>query len=794
MRRVCIVFLLVSAAAAQVVPGHYVLELEGDTAVGAAVKQGRKEAAGDRRAAIQAEHQRLAAMLADRGAEVVTTLDTVVNAIVVRVKDEDAAGLASLPGVRRVHPVREAYLELDRALPLHKVPDAWRQIGGQDKAGLGVKIAIIDSGIDHEHPGFQDSSLTAPEGFPKAGREEDLAFTNGKIIVARSYATLVDPAADPAPRDVVGHGTAVAMAAAGVTNKGVLGEITGVAPKAYLGNYKIFAGTGGGRTFDIAILAAINDAVKDGMDVINFSGGVIPAPNPDIDLLVKAVEEASAAGVVFVKSAGNEGPDPGTITSPGAAPSVIAVGASFTDRVLVPGLARVEGLPYAALPGNGANPTEPMSGQMIDVATLGQAGLACNSLPAGSLAGKIAFILRGECFFEVKLTNASAAGAVAALLYTDADRPVARMDVGAATIPGLMVVHSDGLRIKRQLAEKPDAAATLIFDIAPLPLDPNEEVDFTSRGPAANLSIKPDLVATGVQITTAAQRSDPDGVVYGPDGYDIVDGTSFSAPLVAGAMAVLKGARPGLSGQHYRSLLINNTTAAVFTPNDPAPVQTAGSGLLNLAEAVAGTVTATPVSVSFGAGSGTADLTRELSIVNVGAADDTFSFSIVPLKAGTAPTLSDTSMLLAPRASKPLALRLNVAGLDPGEYQGFLRILATKTAVETRVAWWYGVTSSTPKFLTLLGNVPSTLAPSGRVDVFARIADTAGVAILDQDPKVTVVSGEGSVVRIDFLHPDIPGFHRVRLQMGPVAGNNVFLFEAGDVRHQVTLRTVRGVN
>src|SRR5437016_1792967 len=135
-------------------------------------------------------------------------------------------------------------LVLDHALPLHKVPDAWNMVG-IDNAGAGMKIGFIDTGIDAGHPGFQDSSLAIPDGFPRVNADSDVAYTNNKVIVARSYASLFskrDP--DPSARDHIGHGTATSMAAAGVTNAGPLATIAGVAPKAWLGSYKVFGSPG----------------------------------------------------------------------------------------------------------------------------------------------------------------------------------------------------------------------------------------------------------------------------------------------------------------------------------------------------------------------------------------------------------------------------------------------------------------------------------------------------------------------------------------------------------------------
>jgi subtilisin family serine protease len=124
---------------------------------------------------------------------------------------------------------------LDHALPLHRVPDAWRQVG-IDNAGAGVKIAIIDSGIDVDHAGFQDASLAIPDGFPRA-TDSDLAFTNHKVIVARSYADPFDTV-DTIPPCAIGSGTAQA----GVANTGPLAIISRA--EGFLGNYKVFGSPG----------------------------------------------------------------------------------------------------------------------------------------------------------------------------------------------------------------------------------------------------------------------------------------------------------------------------------------------------------------------------------------------------------------------------------------------------------------------------------------------------------------------------------------------------------------------
>src|ERR1017187_685654 len=168
---------------------------------------------------IRTAQNSLLAELSSRKVAVGGTSQVLVNAIFVRTTPETAAQLLHLPGVVHVVRVPPLHRDLNTALGLVNVPGAWNAItGGVGNAGAGIKIGIIDTGIDQNHPGFQDPSLTPPPNFPKG----DPNYTNNKVIVARSYVALdnytdtpgvVDPVFstpdDTTPRDRVGHGTAI---------------------------------------------------------------------------------------------------------------------------------------------------------------------------------------------------------------------------------------------------------------------------------------------------------------------------------------------------------------------------------------------------------------------------------------------------------------------------------------------------------------------------------------------------------------------------------------------------------
>lgn len=300
--------------------------------------------------------------LSRRNIRIIGSAQLLVNAVFVATGSDRVPELQRLPGVRRVVRTRSLHRALDKAEALVNTSAAWSVLGGVANAGSGVKVAVIDTGIDQTHPAFQDPALSPPAGYPKC-LPEDCGFTNGKVIVARSYVRQLgagsqpDPAADSrpddfSPRDHWGHGTAVGMVIGGVTNTGPADTITGLAPKVFLGNYKVFGTPGVNESAsDEVVIQALEDAVRDGMDIVNLSlGGPAltgaldsgascgEAAGTACDLLAQAVENASSLGVLVVAAAGNDGsaaalpPNLGSVETPGIAPSAISVAASTNSH------------------------------------------------------------------------------------------------------------------------------------------------------------------------------------------------------------------------------------------------------------------------------------------------------------------------------------------------------------------------------------------------------------------------------------------------------------------------------
>jgi subtilisin family serine protease len=238
--------------------------------------------------------------------------------------------LRLLPGVRDVFASTTYGPQLDDTPQHIGAPAVWGP--GLDTAGQGMKIGIIDSGVDQTHPFFDPGGYATPPGFPKG----QVGYTTSKVIVARAFPP---PGAKQASARVpfhpsdASHGTHVAGIAAGDPRTRAAGGriVSGVAPRAYIGNYKVFVATDSGISPNAnapAIVAAIEAAVSDGMDVINFSGGE-PEIEPQRDIVALALDAAAAAGVVPVVAAGNDYGDvgAGSVSSPANSTRAITVGA-----------------------------------------------------------------------------------------------------------------------------------------------------------------------------------------------------------------------------------------------------------------------------------------------------------------------------------------------------------------------------------------------------------------------------------------------------------------------------------
>jgi subtilisin family serine protease len=751
----------------QVIPGRYILELSGEPAAIPSSPAVRALSLETRRANVRQRQLDIRRQVPQHGGQVIESLDTVYNGLIVTVPDARAAELALIPGVVQVHRVYRVRPVLDHALPLHKVPDAWATLPlGQNSAGAGIKIAMIDSGIDVNHPAFA-TTLPAVTGFPKVLADVDKQFTSSKIIVAKNYTTLLGADGEPNADDTDGHGSGTSMAAAGGQVVSPYGPMSGVAPMAYLGNYKVLAG--GASTSDL-IAKAVDDAVADGMDVINISLGSFVSSFSDIasnEPTIASIEAASKAGVIVAVSAGNSGPGATTIGNFATAPSAIAVGSMLNSRVLFWSVTVGGVAPYVAFPGDGPDPGQAVSGPLFDVTSLDSTGLVCSPLAGGSVTGKVVLIQRGNCNFEDKINNAATGGAAAVLVYNSTSgAPNVFMSVGAATLPAMFVNRPEGLDLQSRLTSAGNLQVTLDFlGITPFSVQPGLS-DFSSRGPGLGTTLKPDMVAVGEEIVTGAQKTYPDGESYDPSGYIDTAGTSFSAPLVTGAAAVIKSAHPGLTVQQYRSLLINYPGPILNLDGSATTVSQVGSGMLNLAAGLSGTVAANPTSLNFGSSTGTVNTTISVNLSNVSAAGDTFKITAKPVAGSPAPTFGNDTIQLGAGASQQVQVAMNASGLAAGEYQGYLQVTGTGGSTAT-IPYWFGVSGTTPSAVAIVYSdafdFSRSTAPGA---IVFRVLDAAGLPLSTTDtPKVAISAGGGTVRQV-YKGGDIPGTWAIDLRTG----------------------------
>jgi len=764
---------------------------------------------------IEAKQKALMATLKERNIPVVGSVATALNAVFVNLTADRVEEMKSLPGVTGVVRMRRGERHLNQAVQLMNAPAAWNLLGGVGSAGAGIKIGVIDTGIDQTHPAFQDSSLSIPAGFPKC-TSGDCAYTNNKVIVARSYVKQIGAGVDPknpaatsepddfSARDHDGHGTAVASVAAANVNNGGVVTFNGMAPKAFLGNYKVYGSPGVNDfpTEDIYIMA-IDDAMNDGMDIVNFSSGLPALSGPldtgstcgnptgvACDLLATAFENVAKSGMVVTVSAGNNNgtgsvyPTFNIIASPASAPSVISVGAStnshfFGPTVSVPGAASSL-QKILAQNSDGFGPIGALTAPLIDVTQLGNDGYACAPLPAGSLNGAFALIERGPavnaCPFSIKGQNAQNAGAIGVVFYM--------LDSSATITPegldqlnnGLfvMISNADGLALKTYIDA--NSGHAVIVDpagqeetISPF----NLLASYSSVGPnTGNYAIKPELVATGgldpnngpdpndinliygYGMYVAAENYDPNGEVYSSNRYTAADGTSFSSPITAGAAALLKQKNPNWTAAQIKSALVNSTKQGVTTTDDfgdSVNVEWIGAGLLDAGAAIGATVFATPTTASFGVVS-SLPATQTITLTNSGSSSVTLSANIVPdttvASPATTVSVSPTSVILAAGASGTLTVSLTGTAPSPGAYDGQINL--TGGGVTLHIPYLFLKSDGVPSdFISMNSNfIDGTVGTDVGVLNF-KVVDQYGVAIPNSQVGFSVNVSQGGSLTLN---------------------------------------------
>lgn len=409
--------------------------------------------------------------------------------------------------------------------------------------GKGIKVAVIDTGVDYTHP---DIFGFGPDG---------------KVIGGFDFIEN-----DNSPQDTNGHGTEVAGIIA------ANGKIRGVAPEAKILAYRV-SDTGESVASDL-IVKAILRAIEDDADIINLSLGV----NRTNDKIEDAINQAVKSGIVVVAAAGNSGPDLRTIGSPGKDPHAITVGATYNNITasLVATL-EIDGKRFQVLPMVG---TEKLVGPIAADITFGKYGRS-SDLQGVDIMGKILLVERGSdtkdelVYFSEKEKNAANAGAKALIVYNN-EPGIFLGDLKnklegpeyQPRIPAVSMSKEDGLELRAMLENKTSGTINTFYH-------PDFVSFFSSRGPVSPFYIKPNLVAPGVFVNTTS--------TYGM--YNLTSGTSFAAPHVSGAAAILLEKSPTLNPQQIKSIISTTADPVSDTFGTLFPQEISGVGRLNITKA-----------------------------------------------------------------------------------------------------------------------------------------------------------------------------------------------------------------
>lgn len=552
--------------------------------------------------------------------DVITIYDTLFNGLALQAPPKKMIEISSLTFVKATYPVK-TYEQSASEVSMNifetsVIPTDFNQT---IYTGKGVKVGVIDTGIDHRHP---DIASNYVGGYDLVDLDDDPMETTKE----QGIPTL--------------HGTHVAGIIA------ANGKVIGVAPNASIYAYRALGPGGNGSS--IQVIAAMERALKDGVDIMNLSLGNI-VNGPDYPTSV-AVNRASELGVAVVIANGNNGPEEWTIGAPATATQALSVGA----------LALPDKQPYLY---------EPQTDYVIDITPM-QGSLPWSftkDYPIVSFRddgqpahGKIALMKRSDISFYEKAKQAEDAGALAAIIYNHEDGDFQGALDQPLNIPVVSISKQDGDWLNSQLKGK-----HLYLETA---YNQKEKMvaPFSSRGPVTmNWTLKPELLAPGTNILSTV-----------PGGYQALQGTSMAAPYVTGAIALMKEAQPTWNNQQIINAL--KTTALRLDGQDGEPIEpiSQGMGEIQVEKAIkANTIIDHPL-LSFGKLSTYQETeTIDLTIENMTNQEKTYVFDVPKKEKGLHWKLPQSFSLAGKeRKEIPVELRVTTQQLSQGIHQGWLTL------------------------------------------------------------------------------------------------------------------------
>lgn len=695
-------------------------------------------------------------------------------------------------------------------------------IGGKEAretmglTGKGLRIGILDTGIDYTHKMFGGSGSVEEYKAIDATKEVS-TFPNDKIIggidlvgdlysPGSPYKEHRIPKPDKNPLDYNGHGTHVAGTVAG-HGDGV-NTYDGVAPDSTMYAIKVF---GQNSTGDAVVIAGLEYSVDpngdlnpdDRMDIVNLSLGG-PYGKPSINY-AEAVQNIVKAGVSFVAAAGNSGSVPFIVGAPSTAVDAFSVAAGIDHMLhttqVDAGKLSIDGAEENMISVYGEFSKKLKDGEVVssEIVYVGPANEALNPELAAAVNGKIALIDRGGEPFATKAGHALKAGAIGVAVANNVDEEPSSMGgEPEMTIPAVMISKANGLKIQNAL--KANKKVTYSFSTE-FKFSRPEFIDtitgFSSRGPRSEDGIiKPEIVAPGQLITSAKAG--------GGEKAARLNGTSMASPHMAGVMALVKQKYPNLSVLDHKYILMS--TAKIISDNKGVryPVTSQGAGRVDVMKAVNAKVLPSKGAFSLGK----VDLSRnEIKQQNITLTNLTSEDIEFMLKAELTPglVLSETSRSYSIKAGGSLDLNLNfninLSDKDRSNYDGFIKLIDDSGKVmasfpvlavihQSSEISAVAVNQEQDKFSVTLKNNSSmkgTVLPFNLIDTDVRKPDlgslanirsracdikSAGYKFVTRKEKVKEKVNEQDVVKdVDFVY----------LQMGVKLYESVSSWEACEV-------------
>jgi len=568
--------------------------------------------------------------------EVVAVYEKLFKGLAIQGKPAQLNRLRSLDFVQAEHPVQtykasqissqQSSIEKKQLSALSKQDEFIfpNKLNDTKFTGKGIKVGVVDTGIDYTHP---DLAKNFKGGYDAVDLDKDPMET----LPEQGIPTL--------------HGSHVAGIIA------ANGNLQGVAPDAELYGYRAL-GPGGSGT-SVQVIAAMEEAVKDGVDIMNLSlGNTVNGPDYPTSLAVNRAEEL---GVLVVVANGNDGPNNWTVGSPATATHALGVGASSHSQK-VPVLEETlfkRKFPVTLLAGS------------VPWSIERGAYIADGDDPEANLTGSIALMKRGNKIpFAEKALEAQSRGAQAVLIYNNEPgtfQGSVEEYEGKLVIPTAALSKSSGEWLQGRLVSKGKFYLNARTEVTQTGM-----AGFSSRGPVAtNWTIKPDLVAPGTSIVSTV-----------PNGYEALQGTSMAAPHAAGVAALLKEAHPKWSNKQIVGAM---KTTAKRLENEKSPLQpiTQGMGQVQPNAAIHAEVIIEESLLSFGKISKQIDKRKtSITLENITNRTQEFNFRIPKKEQGLTWHLPQ-SFRLAANEKKTIDLSLDVYSeqIKEGIQQGWLELV-----------------------------------------------------------------------------------------------------------------------